>query len=109
MRVGRGEQLRWTRYAFEVVLASVFELDLGASEYVSHGSGHQHFGAVSLCGDASCRKLTPSPVACAATEIVRPSATGGVVCPCQCLMELFAGKLNLTPAPITKEGHYDDR
>jgi Rieske Fe-S protein len=37
---------------------------------------------VAICGDSSCRKLTPSPVACAPTEIVRPSATGGIVCPC---------------------------
>jgi Rieske Fe-S protein len=37
---------------------------------------------VSLCDSAACGKLTPSPLACEATDIVKPDPNGGIVCPC---------------------------
>jgi len=37
---------------------------------------------VALCHDASCGALTPTPLSCSRTPIVRPDPAHGVVCPC---------------------------
>jgi len=37
---------------------------------------------VALCVDSRCDALTPSPDVCAATKIVQPAVSGGIVCPC---------------------------
>jgi Rieske Fe-S protein len=37
---------------------------------------------VALCDDSSCGALTPTPLACASTDIVRPNPRDGVICPC---------------------------
>jgi len=37
---------------------------------------------VALCDDRACGALTPTPLACETTAIVRPDRQGGIVCPC---------------------------